>query len=56
MYDNYLCLEKLEFHKITEMVSHFCCTYKAKELASGLVPSHKTSVVKRLLQETRRSC
>ena len=48
-------LEKLEFYKIIEMVSNFCCTYKGKELASQLVPSNQTSEVEKLLQETRRS-
>ena len=54
MYHNYL--EKLEFHKIIEMVSNFCITYKGKELASSLIPIHQVSVVEKLLQETRRSC
>lgn len=48
-------LEKLEFNKIIEMISNFCCTYKGKELASQLVPSNKINEVKKLLQETRRS-
>lgn len=54
MYSNYL--EKLEFHKIIEMVRNFCITYKGKELACNLIPSNHVSEVKKLLQETRRSC
>ncbi len=53
MNTNYL--EKLEFHKITEMVSNFCCTYIGKELAFQLLPSNQINEVKKLLQETRRS-
>lgn len=49
-------LEKLEFYKIIEMVSNFCITYKGKELASRLMPSHQVDEVEKLLQETRRSC
>lgn len=48
-------LEKLEFNKIIEMVSNFCCTYKGKELASQLNPSNKINQVEKLIQETRRS-
>lgn len=51
MYINYL--EKLEFKKITEMLSYFCCTYKGKELATKLVPSNQIDEVQKLLQETR---
>lgn len=51
MYNNYL--EKLEFYKITEMLSYFCCTYKGKELANKLVPSNHINEVQMLLQETR---
>lgn len=54
MYINYL--EKLEFYKITEMVSHFCATNHGKYLASGLIPSNQISEVQKLLQETRRGC
>lgn len=54
MNTNYL--EKLEFHKITEMVSNFCVTNKGKDLASKLLPSNQVVEVKKLLQETRRSC
>lgn len=49
-------LEKLEFNRIIEMLKGFCCTYKGKELANILVPSNQEETVKRLLQETRRSC
>lgn len=49
-------LEKLEFYKIIELLSNFCCTYIGKELASQLVPSNQANKVEKLLQETRRSC
>lgn len=54
MNTNYL--EKLEFYKIIEILSNFCCTYCGKELAFSLVPSNNTNEVQMLLQETRRSC
>lgn len=53
MYNRYL--EKLEFYKIREMVSHFCITYKGKELALALLPSNQISKVKKLLQETEEA-
>ena len=49
------CLEKLEYFKILENLSDFCCTYKGKELVSNLVPSSQQQKVKELLNETRRS-
>ena len=49
-------LEKLEFYKILDMLSIFCCTIQGKKLASNLFPSNQVSEVEKLLQETRRSC
>ena len=48
-------LEKLEFHKIIEMVKHFCVTDKGKELANQLVPHNKKEEVANLLQETNEA-
>ena len=50
MENNYL--EKLEFYKITQMLSNFCSTYKGKELAMQLLPSTQKEKVQKLLQET----
>lgn len=52
---NHNDLEKLEFHKILEKLSNFCCTHKGKKIALQLMPSNKKETVEKLLQETRRS-
>lgn len=48
-------LEKLEFYKLIEILSNFCCTKKGKDLASQLVPSNEIKQVKKLLQETNEA-
>ena len=53
MYTHYL--EKLEFNKIIDMLSHFCVTHSGKNLATQLIPSSQIHEVEKLLQETRRS-
>lgn len=40
-------LEKLEFHKIREILSHFAITYLGKNLANELMPmSNKKEILK----------
>lgn len=48
-------LKKLEFHKILEMLTEFCYTYKGKELALQLLPSNQIDEVKSRLQETEEA-
>ncbi len=48
-------LEKLEFYKILEMLSHFCATNQGKELALSLLPHKKIEKVKELLAETNEA-
>ena len=45
-------LEKLEFHKILEILSNYCITSVGKNLAYNLVPSNSFEIVKSLLDET----
>ena len=45
-------LEKLEFNKILEMLSHFCSTLQGKELSMHLLPNHQKEIVTKLLAET----
>lgn len=45
-------LEKLEFNKILEMLSHFCSTSQGKELSMHLLPNHQKEAVTKLLAET----
>lgn len=53
MKKNYL--EKLEFYRILEILSTFCCTFIGKSYALNLYPSNNRKVVEDALQETRRS-
>lgn len=48
-------LEKLEFYEVIETLTHFCCTYKGKELAVVLVPSNRQNDVRKLLKETEEA-
>lgn len=52
---NHIYLEKLDFYKVIEMLSRFCCTYHGKKLATNLVPSNTASDVQKLLQETEEA-
>lgn len=45
-------LEKLEFSKILEMLSHFCLTSQGKELSIHLLPNHQKETVTKLLSQT----
>lgn len=45
-------LEKLEFSKILEMLSHFCLTAQGKELSMHLLPNHQKETVTKLLDQT----
>ncbi len=45
-------LEKLEFSKILEMLSHFCLTSQGKELSMHLLPNHQKETVTKLLAQT----
>ena len=45
-------LEKLEFSKILEMLSHFCLTSQGKELSIHLLPNHQKETVTKLLAQT----
>lgn len=45
-------LEKLEFSKILEMLSHFCLTAQGKELSMHLLPNHQKETVTKLLAQT----
>lgn len=45
-------LEKLEFSKILEMLSHFCLTAQGKELSIHLLPNHQKETVTKLLAQT----
>ena len=45
-------LEKLEFHKILEILSNHCITTVGKNLAYNLIPSNSFEIVKSLLDET----
>ncbi len=45
-------INKLEFYKITDMLSNFCVTYKGKEFSLNLLPSNDKNIVKQLLEET----
>ena len=45
-------INKLEFYKITDMLSNFCVTYKGKEFSFNLAPSNDKNIVKQLLEET----
>ena len=53
MNNNYL--EKLEFNKIIEMLTSFCCTYKGTEYCLQLKPSNDHTSVKQLLEETNEA-
>ncbi len=53
MNTNYL--EKLEFYRITQMLSNFCITTHGKEIAFNLLPSNQVSVVEQLLNETQEA-
>ena len=53
MKENYL--EKLEFNKITEILSTFCNTYLGKNLALTLTPSKDIEEVKNMLEETNEA-
>lgn len=53
MYCNYL--EKLEFYKILDTLSNFCCTNNAKKIALNLMPNNKKYEVEKLLQETEEA-
>lgn len=45
-------LEKLEYHKILEKLSLFCCTYVGKAISKELKPSSQKEKVEKLLRET----
>lgn len=51
-----MCLEKLEYDKILEMLSDFCITQQGKELALKLLPSNEKKKVEQLLEETNEAC
>lgn len=48
-------LEKLEFSKILEMLSHFCLTAQGKELSMHLLPNHQKETVTKLLAQTEEA-
>ena len=55
MFNNNLYLEKLEFYKITKLLSEFCCTNKGKEIALNLLPINNKNKVTILLNETNEA-
>lgn len=48
-------LNKLEFNKILEILSTFCCTYVGKDLALNLQVSNDKNLVKNMLAETEEA-
>lgn len=48
-------LEKLEFYKILNLLSHHCTTYIGKEMARNLSPSNSIDTVQTLLKETEEA-
>ncbi len=48
-------LEKLEFYKILNLLSHHCTTYIGKEMALNLSPSNSIDTVQTLLKETEEA-
>lgn len=52
---NKFYLEKLEYNKILETLSHYCNTYIGKQIALNLNPSSNCNIVKKSLLETAQA-